>query len=132
MSRLKTFIVEDSAVIRQNLIAALEELAPVTVVGHAEGASGALAWVAGHSDQCDLMIVDIFLREGSGTDVLKMLRDEPGAPRRVVLTNYATPQMRAQCLKLGAERVFDKSADIEQLIEYCDGLARDEIVGRHS
>ena len=33
---LKVFVVEDSAVIRENLIAALEELAPVMVVGIAE------------------------------------------------------------------------------------------------
>ena len=41
MSNLKTFLVEDSPVIRSNLIAALEDLAPVNVVGHAESANDA-------------------------------------------------------------------------------------------
>ena len=41
MANLKTFLVEDSPVIRSNLIAALEDLAPVEVVGHAESANDA-------------------------------------------------------------------------------------------
>ena len=123
MPRLRTFIVEDSPVIRQNLIAALEEMAPVTVVGHAEDAAGALNWIAGHGPECDLLIVDIFLRSSSGTEVLRQLSGQPTAPARVVLTNYATPEIRRQCMALGAARVFDKSSDIEQLIDYCEGLA---------
>ena len=41
MSRLTVFVVEDSETIRQNLIATLEELAPVDVVGYADDADGA-------------------------------------------------------------------------------------------
>ena len=36
MPALKAFIVEDSAVIRENLISALEELVPLKVVGWAD------------------------------------------------------------------------------------------------
>ena len=36
MTQLKAFIVEDSPVIRENLVAALEEMAPIDVVGTAE------------------------------------------------------------------------------------------------
>jgi hypothetical protein len=31
--------------------------------------------------------------------------------------------MRRRCLELGAHRVFDKSNEIDGLIEYCDQLA---------
>ena len=41
----------------------------------------------------------------------------------VVLSNYATPDMRRKCLELGAERVFDKSNEIDALILYCCRLA---------
>ena len=47
----------------------------------------------------------------------------PQARRMVVLSNYATPDMRRKCLELGADRVFDKSADIDALILYCGSLA---------
>jgi hypothetical protein len=33
--------------------------------------------------------------------------------------------MRAKCLALGADRVFDKSTEIDALIQYCDRLAAD-------
>jgi hypothetical protein len=42
-----------------------------------------------------------------------------------VLTNYATPGIRAECLALGASEVFDKSRDIEALVNYCMRIAAD-------
>jgi DNA-binding NarL/FixJ family response regulator len=123
MPPLKVFIVEDSPVIRQNLVGALEEMAPVKVVGHAEGAAAAKALLSAAPPPCDLAIVDIFLRDGTGLDVLRALREQHSPVTRVVLTNYATPDIRSQCLALGADRVFDKSGDIDALVDYCIGLA---------
>ena len=40
------YIVEDSPVIRDNLIATLEELVQVRVVGSAEDEAGAVRWLA--------------------------------------------------------------------------------------
>jgi len=45
MTSLTAFIVEDSPVIRENLVAALEEMAPIQVVGTAEDEAGALRWL---------------------------------------------------------------------------------------
>jgi len=36
-----------------------------------------------------------------------------------VLTNFATDEIRRQCLALGASRVFDKSSEIDALVDYC-------------
>ena len=119
MPALKAFLVEDSPVIRENLIAALEELAPVTVVGMAEDEASAVSWIADPSHACDLVIVDIFLRGGSGLGVLAAARAIDRPLNLVVLSNYATPDMRRKCVELGASRVFDKSNDIDSLIHYC-------------
>ena len=40
----------------------------------------------------------------------------------IVYSNYATTAMRQRCLELGADAVFDKSTEIEQLLEYCMNL----------
>ena len=46
-----------------------------------------------------------------------------GLPCRcVVLTNYATPAIRAKCLALGADNVFDKSTEVDELLTYCTSL----------
>jgi CheY-like chemotaxis protein len=116
---LNTYIVEDSPLIRENLIATLEELAPVRVVGSAEDESTALRWLADPSHPVDLVIVDIFLKSGSGLGVLRAAQAMPQRYRLVVLSNYATSDMRRNCLALGAERVFDKSHEIDALIQYC-------------
>ena len=123
MTALKAFIVEDSPVIRENLIAALEELAPIEVVGTAEDERGALNWLGSRSHACDLVIIDIFLKSGSGLGVLRAASDMQRPMNMVVLSNYATPDMRRKCLELGADRVFDKSNEIDALILYCCRLA---------
>lgn len=119
---LNTYIVEDSAVIRENLIATLEELAQVRVVGSADDEAGAVRWLNEPGHAVDLVIVDIFLKRGSGLGVLQAAKDKAPGYRLVVLSNYATPDMRVRCLALGADQVFDKSTEIDALIQYCGRL----------
>ena len=123
MRALRTFIVEDSPVIRESLTAALEEMVPLTVVGQAEDVSSALRWFDDPAHGCDLVIIDIFLRMGSGMEVLRALGERKNSADKVVLTNYATPDIRNRCTSLGASRVFDKSSEIDELVEYCLQLA---------
>ena len=122
--QLKTYLVENSNVIRDNLVATLEELLPAKVVGVAGDAATAVQWLAEEGNACDLWIVDIFLNEGSGLNVLSAIRERRTDVKVVVLTNYATGPMRRKCMDLGADRVFDKSNDIDLLIGYCEGLVR--------
>jgi DNA-binding NarL/FixJ family response regulator len=123
MNQLKAFIVEDSPVIRENLVAALEEMAPIRVVGSAEDEASAIGWLSSPENVCDLVVVDIFLKSGSGLGVLKTAAVLREPMKLVVLSNYATPDMRRKCLELGADRVFDKSNEIDALILYCCRLA---------
>jgi DNA-binding NarL/FixJ family response regulator len=123
MLPLKTFIVEDSAVILENLIVALEELTEVRVVGTAADEEAAVAWMRNEAGRFDLVIVDVFLNSGSGLGVLQAANQMSSHSRRVVLTNYATMEMRKRCMELGADRVFDKSGELDQLINYCGRIA---------
>ncbi|RZT97762.1 response regulator [Rivibacter subsaxonicus] len=123
MVKLRTYIVEDSPVIRENLVAALEEMVPLQVVGFAEDEASAVQWLREPANDCQLGIIDIFLRRGSGLGVLQAMRDSGKALRLVVLSNFATPDIRRRCLELGADKVFDKSNEIDSLIRYCERLA---------
>ncbi len=125
MPALKTYIVEDSPLIRDNLIATLEELVPIEVVGTAEDEFTAVQWLNNGDHPVDLVIVDIFLKVGSGLGVLRAARIAAQPGKFVVLSNYTTPDMRRKCIDLGADQVFDKSHDIDALIAYCDQLATD-------
>ena len=123
MDNARIYIVEDSSIIRENLIEALQENAPVEVVGTADDEKSAVAWLRDRSNASDLVIVDIFLKSGSGLGVLKAMGEMPNAPERIVLSNHATPEIRVKCQQLGATKVFDKSNEIDALILYCCRLA---------
>lgn len=122
---MRTFVVEDSDVILKNLVATLEELTPVRVVGSAADAAGAIDWLMQPTNIFDLVIIDIFLKSSSGISVLTSIIDLSIQAKRIVLTNYATLEMRARCAALGAHRVFDKSSEIDELVEYCLQLQRE-------
>ena len=126
MQRLKTYIVEDSKVICDSLIAALEEMAPIEVVGVAEDEASAVGWLCEANNAADLVIVDIFLKRGSGLGVLQAADRVQPQRTMVVLSNHATPEMRRRCAELGARKVFDKSNELEALMLYCERLASGE------
>jgi DNA-binding NarL/FixJ family response regulator len=91
-------------------------------VGSAADEATALTWLARQGKDCDLIIIDVFLKSGTGLGVLRAALDLGLRGKRVVLTNYATNDMRAACRALGADRVFDKSNEVEELLVYCDRL----------
>ncbi len=124
MDTIKIYIVEDSSIIRDNLIDALRESAPIEVVGCAEDERGAIAWLRDAGNECDLVIVDIFLKNGSGLGVLKAMGEIPDAPERIVLSNHATPEIRAKCQQLGATKVFDKSNELDEMLGWLSRFAR--------
>ena len=122
-ARLKTYIVEDNTTIRDNLVSALEELAGVSAIGYAETEADAREWLGTHRDDWELAIVDLFLREGNGLGVLQECQARQAAQKVVVLTNYATDEIKTRCARLGADAVFDKSNEIDGLVDFCLRMA---------
>ena len=116
---LRIFLVEDNLLIRENLSSTLTEMVGATFVGWAEGEREAIDWLCNDSNDWDLVIVDLFLKQGNGLGVVAACRSRASGKRLVVLTNYATPAVRERCMALGADAVFDKSNDIEKLVEFC-------------
>ncbi|MBS0341123.1 MAG: response regulator [Proteobacteria bacterium] len=122
---LKTYIVEDNATIRENLVGTLEELTRVSAIGHSETESDARRWLNAHTNDWDLTIVDLFLKQGSGLGVLQECIQRRSSQKVVVLSNYATPDIRKRCAQLGADAVFDKSNEIDALVDFCAMLSND-------
>lgn len=116
---LRIYLVEDNAIIRENLAAALTELADATMCGGADGEKTAVTWLTAHPGDWDLAIVDVFLKEGNGIGVVAACKLRSADQKLVVLTNYASAGVREQCMKLGADAVFDKSHDIDNLVDFC-------------
>jgi two-component system OmpR family response regulator len=118
-SRLKTYIVEDNVTIRENLVGTLEELTCISAVGFAETEAEAVQWLIGNGDEWELAIIDLFLKQGSGLGVLQACMSRRTDQKVVVLSNYATPDIRKRCAQFGVDAVFDKSNEIDALIDFC-------------
>ena len=116
---LRIYLVEDNKLIRENLASTLTELAGAAFVGWAEGETDAVVWLGNAANDWDLAIVDLFLKQGNGLGVVGACRTRHSGKKLVVLSNYTTPAVRERCIALGADAVFDKSNDIEKLVEFC-------------
>lgn len=116
---LITYLAEDNQALVESLIEMLEEICDVKVVAHGMTQTEASHWLTLQDGKWHLAIVDLFLKEGSGLGVLAGCRHREAYQKVVLLTNYATPEIRRRALDLGADAVFDKSGEIEALRDYC-------------
>ena len=116
---VQIFLVEDNPIIRDNLVPTLEDLVGAHVVAIVDSESRANAWLDAHRADWQLAVIDMFLAQGSGLGVLKHCRERLPRQRVVVLSNYATADLRQRSLALGADAVFDKSNELDAFIDYC-------------
>jgi DNA-binding response OmpR family regulator len=89
------------------------------VIEKADGAA-ALDYVAScllhrHPDPPDLVVADIRMPHLSGLHVLAAMRGLDQMPPVVMITAFGDPKTHAQARRLGAEAVFDKPFDVDDL-----------------
>jgi DNA-binding NarL/FixJ family response regulator len=120
---LNVFIAEDSASVAEMLTALIAEPGKVEVVGTAETGNGAVIQVK----RCkpDVVILDLQLKTGSGTDVIRALRadDQLADTRIMVISNHVAPHLKTGCLELGADHYFDKVKELPALVARLTELA---------
>ncbi len=116
---IRAYIIEDNPIIRDNLMDTLKELVQIEAVGTADNERDAAGWLCGNDNRWDLAIVDIFLKQGNGLNVLAACNQRDPGKKMVVLSNHATAEIRRRCKLLGADAVFDKSTEIDALLDYC-------------
>jgi DNA-binding NarL/FixJ family response regulator len=123
MTAVRTFIVEDSALVLRELSSVLQQTSAIRVVASSDSEGDALKTMRVAPAAYDLIVIDVFLKQGSGLRVLRDAKVLQRQARLVVLTNYATLDVRKRCISLGADRVFDKSRQLDDFIDYCSALA---------
>lgn len=120
---MKLFVVEDNAKALQNLRDALDAVPSVEIVQVVATADEARHWLMSHPDDWDVAVVDLFLAAGHGFEVLRHCRNRQPGQRAVVLSNYTRDPVREHARLAGADAVFDKSYELEDLVAWCDQLA---------
>ncbi len=117
--QLDVFVVEDNPDIQENLAGALEELTCVKVIGVSATEDEALTWVQHHPRAWDLLILDLFLKQGSGLHLAQRVQRSRMEQKLVVFSNYVNASVRKRCAQIGIDAVFDKSTEIDALVDYC-------------
>lgn len=99
------------SLIRERIIDDLVSMGGYEVTGFAESEDDALESI--EQSHPDIIVTDLRLKEGSGVEVVRRVgaHSHPPGPRVFVLSNYASPEYKRQCLANGAEEFFDKTSE---------------------
>lgn len=118
--QFNVFLVEDEEFIRERVI---EKIAAGrgTVVDYADSAPIAIAKL--RESPCDVIILDLELRQGTGFQVLREVRSHSAfRPWIIVFTHFNDAHFRQQTLALGADYFVDKAQGMDSLGEIIDAL----------
>ena len=105
---VRVLVVEDVKASHELILEVLQVVGGFRVLGVCATEGSALQWLHDHHGACDLVILDLVLREGSGFTVLNALIG-PEQPDILVFSDFATPAVAAKCLGLGAIDAIPKS-----------------------
>ncbi|RZA18583.1 MAG: response regulator [Proteobacteria bacterium] len=112
---LQVMLVEDSHIISDLISENLARIPKLELLGIAETESEALAML--HAQPCDVLILDIQLRQGNGINLLRVLSADPAYARtiKIVLSNHVSGTYRRICEQYGVQFFFDKTSEFPQL-----------------
>lgn len=122
---LTILLVEDSPIIRQVVLESLTSTDNIEIVGFVDSQTKAIEELQHYKPA--LVIIDLELVEGNGLGVLKALKHEPekyGCPKKVVFTNHTSPVLKRKCQVLDIEGFFDKSYQLDDLLDYVESLSK--------
>lgn len=118
MSRI--LIVDDAAVVRDRLKQLLAGIQGAEIIAESGQPERGTALV--RKLKPDVVVIDVQLRNGRGIELVQKMRRIRTAPRIIVLTNDAYPEIRNRCLAAGADYFFDKSTEYEDMVELLSTL----------
>jgi len=111
---IRVLVVEDHNVVRQGLVALLNLVEGIDVVG--EAADGEEAITQFRSHKPDVTLIDLRLPKLAGVEVIQQVRSESPQARFVVLTTYDGDEDIYRALKSGAKAYLLKGMTTEELI----------------
>jgi two-component system, NarL family, invasion response regulator UvrY len=109
----KVLIADDHALVRAGLRQFLEQDPQVTEIGEAMSGSGTLDMLRAKS--WDLLLLDIFMPDRSGLDILARVRALHPNTRVLVLSGYPERQYAISVLRSGANGFLSKESASEEL-----------------
>ncbi len=111
---IRILIVEDQRIVREGLIALLEDEAEVEIVGEANNGQEAVELFA--RLQPDVVLMDLQMPVMDGPEATQRIREQAPDARILVLTTYATDEFIFKALRAGAKGYLLKDTSADELI----------------
>ncbi len=119
---LQILLVDDHDMVREGFRRLLSDHPRLLVAAEARSVAEALAVLA--RQVFDVVLLDLFLPDGSGTDVLKSVGKQRPATPVLVLSGFSEEQYGVNMLRAGAAGFISKSCTAEQLVDAIDTVSR--------
>jgi len=110
---LSVLVVDDSAIVRHRLRLLLTEGQSVRQVS--EAASAAQAWAFFQQLAPDVVLLDIYLSDSSGLDLLCRIKRTTPSCLVIVLTNLRDSIFREETRRRGADHFLHKATEFERV-----------------
>jgi len=124
-NRVRIVIADDHAILRESLAALLSTDNDFSVEGRASNGQEALALV--QELHPDVLVLDLFMPQGDGFEVLRTLDRAGSRVAAVVLTGSESELDYAQAVKLGARGLVLKSDGPEKLFAAIKSVSNGEL-----
>src|SRR6056297_927140 len=126
-----TLLVDDHPVVRAGLRAFLERHAGLRIVGEADGLEQARAWLRrgdrGEREPPELVILDLKLHDGTGTELIPDLRRSAPQARILILSSFPEEDAVRAAMRAGAHGWLDKQQDPSALADAVRAALRGEL-----
>lgn len=119
---MKLLIVDDSPNIRFNLRRFIDTIKGVQIIGEAEDEDRAVELAL--NKMCDVIILDIDLKNGSGFTVLKKIKEAKSKTIVIIFSNFVISSYKEKAQKEKADYVLDKHSDLDKLLGILEDLAK--------
>lgn len=113
--RIRVFVVEDHAVVRQGLIALLSSAPLIEVAGFARDGQEAVDRYT--SLMPDVTLMDLQMPGMAGVEAIKQIRRTVPGARFIVLTTFDGDEDIYRAMQAGAKAYLLKGVDMEELVE---------------
>ncbi len=117
----RVLLVEDHAAFREAFASLLESNPNIETVLQAESVSEGRK--AGANNKLDVAVVDSFLPDGDGVDLIGDLREVTPHLPVLMLTVCMDPEQHARALEAGAKKVLTKATDFSDVATWIAKLA---------
>ncbi len=112
---IRILIVEDQRIVREGIVALLEDEEDVEIVGEAANGEQAVeVWQRLHPD---VVLMDLQMPVLDGSEATRRIRELDPSARILVLTTYATDEFIWKALRAGAQGYLLKDASADELLD---------------